>query len=76
MHHLVVQNRPAKGTALARVVDGLVNQAVQRAQRTSRAVKPFFLELQHLEHEAHALLTDQVAPGHPHIVKKQLRGIG
>ena len=33
---------------------------------------PFFLELQHLVSEAHALLTDDVGPGHSDILKEDL----
>jgi hypothetical protein len=61
--------------ALARVVDGLVDQVVQRAQAGGRAVQALFLELQHLEHEAHALLADQVALRHAHVVEEELRGV-
>ena len=75
MHDLVVQHRFPKRLALARVVNRLVNQPIQRTQRARCSPQPLFLKLHHLEHETHALLPNQVTAWHAHVVKEQLRGV-
>ncbi len=75
MHDLVVEDALAEGLPLARVLDGLVDQPVQAAQRAGGAPQALFLELHHLEGEAQALLADEVTFRHAHVVEEQLRGV-
>ena len=72
VHVLVVEDRLAKRLALARVVDGPLEHALDRAQGVGRAPQPLFLELQHLVDEAEALLADQVALRHAHVLEEDL----
>lgn len=75
VHDLVIEHRPPEDFARARVIDRLVDRAIEHDERGCRAVEPLLLELQHLVCEALAFFADQVAARHAYVVEEDLRGV-
>jgi len=74
--HLVVYQRFAEGLAFLAVLDGAVDAVLQALDHIGRAEQAFFLELQHLHHEARAFVADTVALGDAYVVEEHLGGLG
>src|SRR4051812_9226583 len=73
---LVLADRPAEGAALARVLDGRVQQVEHRADRAERHQEPLPLEVGHDQVEALVLLAEEVLLGHEHVLEGELARVG
>src|SRR6185437_715132 len=76
VHDLVVEDALAEGLAAARVLDGVLDDALHLDEPARRGPQPLLLELLHLVDEAHALLADAEALRHAHAVEEDLRRVG
>ncbi len=75
MDDLVVDQRLAEGPALLAILDGDVDAVLQALDHVGRAEQPFFLELQHLHHEAGAFRADAVALRYADVIEEHLGGL-
>ncbi len=76
INRLIFQDRLAKDTPLARIINGLFDRHFHGPDTPGGDEHAFFLELFHLINETHSLLTYQVAGGNTDIIEKQFGGIG
>ena len=74
MDVLVVDERLAKGLALAAVFNGLRDTVFQGLDYVGGPPHALLLELQHLHHKAGAFCADAVTLGNSHVVQKHLGG--
>ena len=74
-HHLIRDERLSEGGARLRVVERVVDAALQALEGVGRRPQPLLLKLDHLVHEALVRLADDILFGDAHVLQGELGGV-